>query len=282
LDETVDLICRGALIGWFQDGAELGPRALGQRSIVCDPRVAANKDALNARVKKRESFRPFAPAILEEHARDWFEIPASHGDNPFMLRVYPFRRERRDLVPAVVHVDGTGRVQTVSQTGSPSFYRLIEAYYRRTGVPILLNTSMNVMGEPIVETIGDALVLLLTSGLDACAIGSRLVTKQNARTSLLEFGPFLIAESVATRHVVNETGVGGTGGGIVECRVHTPWGADARSFPSDCLPVVGAIDGHRTGVEIVSLVENDPGVCASRSEDLLYQLTRQRVVWWRP
>jgi len=180
----VDLICSGGIVGWFQGGAELGPRALGQRSILCDPRRGENKDILNTRVKRRESFRPFAPVILRERVHEWFDVPEPDADNPFMLRVYPFRPEMRHLVPAVVHVDGTGRLQTVRNEESPLFHRLIDAYYRKTGIPILLNTSLNVMGEPIVETPSDALLLLLSSGLDACVIGSRLIKKDESQAQI--------------------------------------------------------------------------------------------------
>jgi carbamoyltransferase len=281
LEETVDIICSDGIVGWFQGGAELGPRALGQRSIVCDPRHAENKDILNARVKRREPFRPFAPAILRERVHEWFEVPKPEADNPFMLRVYPFRAEVRHLVPAVVHVDGTGRLQTVHHSESPLLYRLIDAFYRRTGIPILLNTSLNVMGQPIVETPYDALLLVLASGLDGCVIGSRLIRKDQRDTSLLEFIPSVAAEFVTPRHVVDENGPSNRQS-TVEYRIQTPWGTTARLFPSDCLPLLTEIDGIKTGRDILSAVQgNQASLTPARAEEVLFDLTRARVLQWR-
>jgi carbamoyltransferase len=158
----------GQIIGWFVDRSEFGPRALGQRSIVCDPRGATAKDELNARIKKREDFRPFAPAILQEVAADWFDLACGNDDSPFMMRVSPFKAARRAAVPAVVHVDGSGRLQTVSRGVNGLFYDLIAEFNRRTGVPMVLNTSFNGKDEPIVETPQNALRTTLATGLDAC------------------------------------------------------------------------------------------------------------------
>ena len=158
----------GQIIGWFVGRSEFGPRALGQRSILCDPRRAAAKDELNARVKKREDFRPFAPAILQAAAADWFDLACGNDDSPFMMRVSPFKAARRAAVPAVVHVDGSGRLQTVSGRDNGMFYELIAEFNRRTGVPMILNTSFNGKDEPIVETPQNALRTMLATGLDAC------------------------------------------------------------------------------------------------------------------
>jgi carbamoyltransferase len=175
--EVVDLLCQGKIIGWFQGRSELGPRALGQRSILCDPRVPNGKHILNERVKHREEFRPFAPMILLDEVNNWFDMGDSQMESPFMLRVCPFRRDKMDKVPAVVHVDGTGRVQTVTREANELLYELIRRFYERTEVPIILNTSFNVMGEPIVETPEDALLCFLTTGIDYCVIEDQLFTK---------------------------------------------------------------------------------------------------------
>ncbi len=173
------LLDRGAVVGWFQGRSELGPRALGQRSILLDPRRADGKDHLNTRVKHREGFRPFAPAVLASEARAWFDL-GEVPESPFMLRVVPTRPDRRARIPAVVHVDGSARVQTVAPDSGP-LARLLEAFAARTGVPILLNTSFNVAGEPIVETPADALRCFAATGIDAVALGGRLVVKRESR-----------------------------------------------------------------------------------------------------
>lgn len=168
INAAADMIRDGRIIGWFQGGSELGPRALGQRSIVCDPRDPGMPARLNGRIKRREAFRPFAPAILREHTSDWFENGAD-ADSPFMLRVCRFWEDKRALVPAVVHADGSGRVQTLTAAANGAFHDLVAAFHTRTGVPLLLNTSFNGPGEPIVETPADALRTLLAAGLDGCA-----------------------------------------------------------------------------------------------------------------
>lgn len=188
ISDTVDLLCAGKNIGWFQGRSELGPRALGQRSIICDPRRLDAKDVLNSKVKFREAFRPFAPVIILEEAENWFEWDGFLPESPYMLRVANFRPEKKELVPAVVHVDGTGRVQTVSEAANGNFYHLVKKFYERTGVPILLNTSFNIMGRPIVETPQDALLSLLVTGLDYCVLENRIVKKREK--ILLGIGDF--------------------------------------------------------------------------------------------
>jgi carbamoyltransferase len=176
ISDVVELLCAGMIVGWFDGRSELGPRALGHRSIICDPRRKDAKDALNNLVKKRESFRPFAPVIILEEVENWFQCDGNF-QSPFMLRVCEFRTEKAALVPAVVHVDNTGRVQTLTEEANGRFYYLVKKFHERTDVPILLNTSFNVMGMPIVESPLDALECLLNSGLDCCAFEDRIVYK---------------------------------------------------------------------------------------------------------
>jgi carbamoyltransferase len=167
----------GRIVGWFQGAMEFGQRALGHRSILLDPRRADGKDVVNAAVKFREAFRPFAPAILVERVTDWFDCPPG-TQVPYMERVYPFRAERRDEVPAVVHVDGTGRLETVADDGhAPRYRKLIEVFERRTGVPIVLNTSFNLNGEPIVCSPDDAIRTFYTCGLDVLYLGNVRIAK---------------------------------------------------------------------------------------------------------
>lgn len=172
--EAARLLARGEIVGWFQGRAELGPRALGNRSILADPRPAHMKDTINRDVKHREGFRPFAPAVLAERVGEWFQ--GAH-ESPYMLLVLPIRPEKRALVPAVCHVDGTGRLQTVTHRSNPSFRRLIEEFDRLTGVPIVLNTSFNDKAEPVVCSPADALRTFFGTGLDALVMGSFVVEK---------------------------------------------------------------------------------------------------------
>ena len=174
VEAAADLLAEGKLVGWVQGRAEFGPRALGNRSILADPRPANAKDLLNAKVKYREGFRPFAPSVLAEHGPDWFE---AYQDSPYMERTLVWREEVRTRVPAVVHQDGTGRLQSVTSERNPLYAALIRAFAERTGVPILLNTSFNVMGKPILQTAEDAILMFYTSGLDAIVVEDWLLTK---------------------------------------------------------------------------------------------------------
>ncbi len=171
------LLAKGKIVGWYQDRMEVGPRALGNRSILADPRDPGMKDRMNRQIKFREGFRPFAPAILEDRCGEYFE---SDDPSPFMLRVYRVRPEKTGSIPAVIHVDGTCRVQTVHAESHPLFHRLIDRFDRLTGVPVVLNTSFNLRGEPIVLTPADALSTFLRSGMDALFLGRLLVRKDSS------------------------------------------------------------------------------------------------------
>jgi carbamoyltransferase len=171
--EAAAAVAEGRVVGWFQGRMEWGPRALGNRSIVCDPRRCEMKDVLNGRIKHRESFRPFAPSILREKAPAWFEI---EGDAPFMSQVCKIREEQRDKVPAVTHVDGSGRLQTVDRRSNPRFHRLIEAFEALTGVPMVLNTSFN-ENEPMVRSPEEALDCFLRTRMDLLVIGDWMVRR---------------------------------------------------------------------------------------------------------
>ncbi|HOV73649.1 MAG TPA: carbamoyltransferase C-terminal domain-containing protein [Candidatus Hydrogenedentes bacterium] len=172
---VADLLAEGHIVGWFQDRAEFGPRALGARSILADPTRPEMKDLLNTCVKHREEFRPFAPSCLEERASEFFTGCTS---SPFMLFVYPVEPAQRGRLPAITHVDGTARVQTVAKDVQPRYYRLIEAFEKRRGVPMVLNTSFNVMGEPIVNTPADAVRCFYSTGMDALALGNHVLVKR--------------------------------------------------------------------------------------------------------
>jgi carbamoyltransferase len=174
---TAKLLAEDAVIGWVQDRAEFGPRALGNRSILADPRPAENMSRINRMIKKRESYRPFAPSVLEEHARDYFEFPAGVDRLPYMVFVVPVREDKRQLLGAVTHIDGSARVQTVSREDNERYWQLIRAFGDLTGVPVLLNTSFNNNAEPIVDTLDEAVTCYLTTGLDYLIAGDYLVTR---------------------------------------------------------------------------------------------------------
>ena len=177
LARTASSLADGKIVGWAQGRAEFGPRALGNRSILADPRSRDVKERINARVKFREEFRPFAPAILAEHGAEYFE---AFEPTPYMERALRFRSGMQERVPGVVHVDGTGRLQTVEREMNPLFHGLITAFARLTGVPILLNTSFNVMGKPIIHTVEDALAVFHTSGLDVLVLDDCFIEKARA------------------------------------------------------------------------------------------------------
>jgi len=203
VSSIVSRLCKGDIVGWFLDGSELGPRALGYRSILCDPRRSDAKDVLNHRVKHRESYRPFAPVILQEHVPEWFDVPRGFGASPFMLRVMKFREDRARHVPAVCHVDLTGRVQTLTEVQNPKLHQLLSEFYRETKIPILLNTSLNIAGEPIVETPEDALWCLLCTGLDHMVFNAEtLVSKENGFSSILDFAFSPVLKGLVTYHGV--------------------------------------------------------------------------------
>lgn len=167
-EAVTDRIVEGAVVGWFQGRLEWGPRALGNRSILADPRRTDMKEILNAKIKRRESFRPFAPSVLREAVPDWFELD---DDVPFMMKVFPIRAEKREQIPAVTHVDGTGRLQTVSADTNPLYHRLISTYCARTGVPMLLNTSFN-ENEPVVCLPEEAMACFLRTRMDLLVLGN--------------------------------------------------------------------------------------------------------------
>jgi carbamoyltransferase len=168
------LIAADMIVGWFQGRMEFGPRALGSRSILANACSPTMKDVLNARVKFREDFRPFAPAVLEENAGTFFEMTEP---SPFMLFTPRVREEWRARLPSVTHVDGTARVQTVAADQNPRFHRLIAEFGKLSGIPVVINTSFNVRGEPIVCTPADALKCFLGTDIDFLAIGGFLVAK---------------------------------------------------------------------------------------------------------
>lgn len=182
--DTAKVLAEGNVIGWFQGRSEYGPRALGNRSILADPRKPEMKDLVNKRVKFRQAFRPFAPIVLAERAEEIFEIKV---ESPFMLLAMAVRPEWKDKIPAVVHVDGTARLQTVREDTNPRLHRLLKEFEALTGVPVLLNTSFNIKGEPIVEAPRDAIACFLGTGIDYLALHDLMVSKNRLHGLIFPF-----------------------------------------------------------------------------------------------
>jgi carbamoyltransferase len=175
-DATADRLAAGQVVGWFQGRMEWGARALGNRSILADPRRSDMRDIINTKIKQREKFRPFAPSVLEEAQDQYFTGAVA---DPFMIQVSPVRPDKRDVIPAVTHVDGSGRLQTVSRASNPIYWALIRAFADRTGVPVVLNTSFN-ENEPIVHRPEEALDCFLRTRMDAIVLGRSLVSKRES------------------------------------------------------------------------------------------------------
>ena len=175
-EKTAEILQEGKIVGWFQGGMEIGPRSLGNRSILANPTLKHMKDKVNAEVKHREAFRPFAPSCPIEDVPKYFE---QHVADPFMLKVCNVLPEKRDTVPAITHVDGTARLQTIHLETNPRFHVLLKEFEKLSGVPVLLNTSFNIMGEPIVESPYDAIRCFFTTGLDVLVLGNYIIDKSS-------------------------------------------------------------------------------------------------------
>jgi carbamoyltransferase len=180
-DRAAKELDEGKIVGWFQGRMEMGPRALGARSILADPRRIGLRDEINAMIKNRESFRPFAPSVLAEEAPRFFEI-SQNMPSPFMLMTFNTRDEKRQLIPAVVHVDGSSRLQTVSEEDNPRYYQLLRKFYEKTGIPLILNTSFNRAGEPIVNNPADAVKCFLKCGMDVLFVEDYMILPRGDRS----------------------------------------------------------------------------------------------------
>jgi carbamoyltransferase len=256
-------LAAGRTIGWFEGGSEFGPRALGHRSLLADPRGPRTKDELNIRIKYRESFRPYAAAVLKERCSDWFEDDL---DSPHMLAVSMIRSDHAQLVPAVVHVDGSCRLQTVDAQYVGSLRQVIEAFARRTGVPLLLNTSLNVHGEPISETPREALDCLLRSGLDILYCGQYRVTKRVASIMLGEDHRLVGVPAREFKLVVDYANVGGH---ICQTRSWAAQGGrHVQLTPLERSILLAGSDGT-TVADVVSMFPDaDPGEIRSGIQSL--------------
>jgi hypothetical protein len=195
--EAAQLIAQGNVIGWCQGKMEFGPRALGNRSILADPRPKENKDRINSMVKKREGYRPFAPSVIEERVRDYFELPDCELNLDFMVFNLNVKKHVQEILGATTHVNGTSRVQTVNKYQNPKYWQLIKHFEELTGVGVLLNTSFNNMAEPIVATVHDAITCFLTTGLDYLIIEDYLISKvSNIKENFQKFTVSLVPSAI--------------------------------------------------------------------------------------
>ncbi len=248
---AAQLIAEGAVLGWVQGRSEFGPRALGNRSILADPRPARNKDRVNQMVKKREGYRPFAPSVREEDAADFFELPAGGTQYQFMIFVVKVKEEMRERLAAITHVDGTARIQTVSRHTNPRFWQLLGEFKKLTGIPILLNTSFNNNAEPIVDSVDDAVACFLTTGLDYLVVGDYLASKREKELPVpLCLG--LVPTLRPSRKLVKR--LGQRGGGekyFIESTASRYFGEDRIEVSLSLFQALTNVDGRRSLLELL-------------------------------
>jgi carbamoyltransferase len=200
--KTARLLADGEVVGWVQGKSEFGPRALGNRSIVADPRPPENKDIINAMVKKREAYRPFAPSVLEEYTHEYYETSQNKQKTfPYMIFVLDVKEDKQKLLGAVTHIDGTARIQTVSRKHNPLYWELIDQFRKITGVPILLNTSFNNNAEPIVNSVDDAITCFYTTKLNVLVIGNYLIRKKEVH----QFNHLNLVPSLPVHNIITQT-----------------------------------------------------------------------------
>ncbi|HSU17574.1 carbamoyltransferase family protein [Longimicrobium sp.] len=279
--ETAALLAQGQVAGWVQGRSEFGPRALGNRSILADPRPAENKDRINAMVKKREGYRPFAPSVRQERAGDYFELPKTSDEFPFMTFALKVREDARTLLGAITHVDGTARVQTVAQDTNPRYWGLLGAFEEHTGVPMLLNTSFNNHAEPIVDSLDEAVTCFLTTGLDFLVVGDWVVRKRGDDARLAGYQG-LSPALPSTRKLVMQSGVDGAREYLIESTVNRYFGEKATPISADAFGVLWDADGRRTLGELMPErgISGDERVGRLLKE--MEDLWSRRVVTLRP
>jgi carbamoyltransferase len=277
--QTAELMAQGAVIGWVQGRSEFGPRALGNRSILADPRPARNKDIINAMIKKREAYRPFAPSVLAERVEEFFVVPGEQKQFPFMAFVLNVRNEWREKLGAITHVDGTARLQTVSKTTNPRYWELIHEFGRLTGVPILLNTSFNNNAEPIVDSVEDAVVCFLTSGLHFLVVHDFLVEKKEWEANALL--DLMISVPQAARLLQEDHFISPA---TRTTAYSVLWNYDARSKRSlspALYEILKVADGSKSARQILTENGQDPELQQDLAKSL-FALWSDRLVILRP
>lgn len=273
-------IAQGKVIGWVQGRSEFGPRALGNRSILADPRPAENKRTINAMVKSRESYRPFAPSVLVDRWHEYFEVPPGTENAPFMTLVLHVREHARQLLGAVTHVDGTARVQTVSREQNPRYYELIEHFAQLTSVPIVLNTSFNNNAEPIVDSVDDAIACFLTTGIDRLYVGDWLIDKPQRRSdddAYLNLTAHLRASYRLVLHAAQD----GALEHAIECHANAIFAEETAAISADVYAVLADTDGGTVAQRCTRLAIDDP-LRRQRLTGDLFDLWQRRVLQLMP
>lgn len=273
-------IAQGKVIGWVQGRSEFGPRALGNRSILADPRPAENKRTINAMVKSRESYRPFAPSVLVDRWHEYFEVPPGTENAPFMTLVLHVREHARQLLGAVTHVDGTARVQTVSREQNPRYYELIEHFAQLTSVPIVLNTSFNNNAEPIVDSVDDAIACFLTTGIDRLYVGDWLIDKPQRRSDDDAYLN-LTAHLRASYRLVSHAAQDGAPEHAIECHANAIFAEETAAISADVYAVLADTDGGTVAQRCTRLAIDDP-LRRQRLTGDLFDLWQRRVLQLMP
>ena len=281
-DLIEDVACRlaaGEIGAWLQGGSEFGPRSLGHRSIIAAPTFADMKDRINQGVKFREAFRPFAPALPASHAAAWFDFDGTQPESPFMLRAVPIRPEGRTRIPAVCHVDGTGRLQTLRPEVNGLFHALALRLEDKIGAPVVLNTSLNLMGEPIAETAEDALWVMLGSSMAFCVIGTRIFKKSPSFRSVLDLTPRVVAKSWTLKLPVEDGKLSRATDGeeAFSAVVETPWGQAIIPVDPQLTPILSAIDARVDGHALLEKLTAHGATAQRLIHDLLL-LRRMRLI----
>lgn len=284
VQEAAQMLANGSIIGWVQGRSEFGPRALGNRSILGDPRPAANKLRINKMIKKRESFRPFAPSVLEERLADFFQLPRSCAYYSFMTFVLLVKEEMREKLGAITHVDGTARVQSVSRDTNPKYWSLIAAFGELTGIPMLLNTSFNNFAEPIVDGVNDSIATFLTTALDSLVVGSFLIRRKAISTPLIldRLIPAL-PRWARLESLSDETQTGKAGGrsfaiGSVKSSL---FGRRQIEISKEMFQVLGKADGVRSIQQLAADCSIEPDSLETLSEEGMH-LWGERVIQLSP
>jgi carbamoyltransferase len=278
---AAELLAGGSVLGWVQGRSEFGPRALGNRSILADPRPAENKERINQMVKKREGYRPFAPSVLEEYVDEYFVVPENQKQLPFMVFVVKVKEDKRALLGAITHVDGTARVQTVARETNAAFWSVIHEFHNITGIPMLLNTSFNNHAEPIVDSIEDAVVCFLTTQLDYLVAGDYLVKKKDiALLNYLSLKPSLPAYISLSQ--VRRVGPGG--GPVTLLAMENSYDPEFRhALPAETFRLLTLANGKKTLRELFSEMgsrADEPGMREMVNEIL--DLWSRRLIILRP